>query len=329
MRIVVLDDIGIGAKDVELLEKKGNVLIYSGLPADADETVERARDADVLISGWTKIDREILASLPKLQLLSLWATGLDNVDLAAAREHGITVCHVPSYATNAVAELALGLTLSVIRKIPAANRDMRRTKSAGWRPFQGNELNGKTLGIIGTGVIGQRMAWLGHCIGMNLLGYDIEPCEAMIQNVNMRYAPLGDVFAQSDVITLHAPLTPDTEHFVDAALLNTMRKASVIINTARAGLINQDDLYEALVANVIAGAGLDVIDMERESGQGLLNLDNVVVTPHIGFYTGEALGTLTAECIENVIRFLDGDPVNVANPLPAADIHTAVRNEKE
>jgi D-3-phosphoglycerate dehydrogenase len=329
MRIVVLDDIGIGAKDVELLEEKGSVLVYSGMPTDADEIVQRARDANVLISGWTKIDREILASLPDLQLLSLWATGLDNVDLVAASRHGVTVCHVPSYASNAVAEFALGLTLSVMRKIPAANRDMRRTKSADWRPFQGTELNGKTLGIIGTGVIGQRMAWLGHCIGMNLLGYDLQPCETMVRDLDMRYAPLADVFAQSDVITLHAPLTPDTEHLVDATLLNTMRKTSVVVNTARAGLIEQDDLYEALVANVIAGAGLDVIDMDRESGRGLLGLDNVVVTPHIGFYTGEALGTLTAKCVENVVRFLDGDPANVANPLPAADRHTAVGDEKE
>jgi D-3-phosphoglycerate dehydrogenase len=314
MQIVVLDDIGMGAADIRRLEDKGEVRICSGTPSGDAEIVERARAADIVISGWTKISDDVLAELPGLKLISLWATGLDNVDLAAASARRVVVCHVPSYATNAVAELALGLMLAVMRKIPAADQHLRRTCLPEWQPFQGGELCGKTLGVVGTGVIGRRVARLGQCLGMSLLGYDVQPSQALIDDVGMRYVRLAELFAKSDVVTLHAPLTPQTHGLVDGALLRRLPATAVIVNTARAGLIRQDDLLEVLSENAIAGAGLDVIDLERESGPKLLALDNVVATPHIGFYTQEALDRLTAVCVENVIRFLDGRPVNVAAP---------------
>ena len=314
MRIVVLDDIGIGAEDLRRLEQKGEVYVCSGTPSGDDEIVARARDADVVISGWTKIGGEVLAALPDLRLISLWATGLDNVDLAAASARHVVVCHVPSYATNAVAELTLGLMLAVMRKIPAADQHLRRTGRPDWRPFQGSELSGKTLGVVGTGVIGRRVARLGHCLGMRLLGYDVQQSQAMIDDLGMRYAPLSELFAASDVVTLHAPLTPDTRDLVNGALLRRLPDTAIIVNTARAGLIRQDDLLEALGARTIAGAGLDVIDLGRESGPKLLALENVVSTPHIGFYTREALARLTAICVDNVVRFLEGAPINVAAP---------------
>ena len=313
MRIVVLDDVGIGASDIRRLEEKGEVRVCCGRPSGDDEVVARARHAEVVISGWTKIGHELLASLPDLRLISLWATGLDNVDLAAARARDVVVCHVPSYATNAVAELALGLMLAVMRKIAAADQHLKRTGHPDWRPFQGAELSGKTLGVVGTGAIGRRVAQLGHCLGMSLLGYDLQPSQAMSDDLGMRYAPLSELFAESDVVTLHAPLTPDTRDLVDGTLLRRLPATAVIINTARAGLIRQDDLLEVLSGGAIAGAGLDVIDLDRESGPKLLALDNVVVTPHLGFYTREALAMLTAVCVDNVVSFLDGRPINVAS----------------
>lgn len=314
MRIVVLDDIGIGAEDLRRLEQIGEVRTFSTLPHGLEEIVERAGDADIVIAGWTKIDALVLASLPGLKLLSLWATGLDNVDLQAAQKSHVVVCHVPSYATNAVAELAFGLMFAVLRKIPAADRHVRRIGHLDWRPFQGSELHGKSLGVIGTGAIGQRVARLGHCLGMSLLGYDIEPSQAMVDDLGMRYGALPEVFSESDIVTLHAPLTPGTQDLVNGGLLNRLSRAGVVINTARADLIRQDDLFEALSEGAIAGAGLDVLDLDRESGLKLLALPNVVFTPHIGFYTREALTELTTGCVENVVRFLEGDPVNVATP---------------
>jgi len=317
MQIVVLDDIGIGEHDLRRLEQKGEVRLFSGSPRGLDAIVERARGAEVVISGWTRIDREVLAALPGLRLVSLWATGLDNVDLAAAREHHVVVSHVPTYATNAVAELALGLMLAVLRKIPAADQHLRRTGHAEWQPFQGGELHGKRLGVVGTGVIGRRVARVGSCLGMSLLGYDVQPSPAMIDELGMHYVPLAELFAESDVVTLHAPLTADTEDLVDGALLRRLPETAIVVNTARAGLIRQDDLLEVLSEKSIAGAGLDVIDLSLESGAKLLALDNVVATPHIGFYTREALAKLTEVCVDNVVSFLDGAPTNVAAPPPA------------
>ena len=330
MRIVVLDDIGIGVEDLRRLEEKGEVRVFTGSPRGLDEIVARARGAAVVISGWTPIDEEVLASLPGLQLVSLWATGLDNVDLAAASRCNVVVCHVPSYATNAVAELALGLMLAVLRKIPAADRRLKRTGRPDWQPFQGGELHGKTLGVVGTGAIGRRVARLGHCLGMGLLGYDVRPAQTMSDDLGMQYAPLAELFAKSDVVTLHAPLTPDTQGLVDAALLRRLPATAIIINTARAGLIRQDDLYEALSEQALAGAGLDVIDLSQESGPRLLALDTVVSTPHIGFYTREALAQLTAVCVDNVVRFIDGAPLNVAAlPLVPADGRSGVASAPE
>jgi phosphoglycerate dehydrogenase-like enzyme len=335
MRIVVLDDVGIGAEDLRLLEAAGEVRVFSAAPSDDAETIERMRGADVVISGWTKIGREVLRAAPGLRLVSLWATGLDNIDLAEARIQNVTVCNVPSYATDSVAELTLGLMLAVIRKIPAADRHLRLTLQSDWRPFQGSQLRGKTLGVVGTGVIGSRVAQLGHGLGMHLLGHDVRPSEVLTRDTGMSYVSLEDLFSRSDVVTLHAPLTQDTEHLVESSLLDLLSETGVIINTSRAGLIRQEDLYAALASGSIAGAGLDVVDLEDESGRRLLSLDNVVITPHIGFYTQEALRQLTAVCVENVIRYLDGDPVNVAGsgPTPHAAAARAAgktdRNEHE
>lgn len=320
MRIVVLDDVGIGVEDLRRLEAAGDVSVFSAAPSGDAEIIERMRDAEVVISGWTKIGRDVLRAAPGLRLVSLWATGLDNIDLAAARAQDVAVCNVPSYATDSVAELALGLMLAVIRKIPAADRRLRRTLQSDWRPFQGSQLRGKTLGVVGTGVIGQRVARLGHCLGMPLLGHDLWASETLTKDAGMSYVSLEELFSKSDVVTLHMPLTPETEHLVDASLLSLLPETAVIINTARAGLIRQDDLYAALAEGSIAGAGLDVVDLECESGRRLLKLENVVFTPHIGFYTQEALGRLTAVCVENVIRYLEGDPVNVAGPEPASHV---------
>lgn len=323
MRIVVLDDIGIGAEDFHRLEAAGDVQMFSTAPSDDAETSKRLRDADVVISGWTKIGRDVLRAAPNLRLVSLWATGVDNIDLEMAEARGVTVCNVPSYASDSVAELALGLMLAVLRKIPAADRHLRHTHHSDWHPYQGSQLRGKTLGVVGTGVIGQRVARLCHCLGMPLLGHDLRPSEELVNDVGMRYTSLEELFSRSDVVTLHTPLTPDTEHLVDASLLRLLPQAGIIINTSRAGLIRQDDLYVALANNDVAGAGLDVIDLESESGQRLLKLENIVVTPHIGFFTQEALRQLTAICVENVIRFLSGNPVNVVIPKAVSSSATA------
>jgi D-3-phosphoglycerate dehydrogenase len=208
---------------------------------------------------------------------------------------------------------------AVMRKIPAADRDARATGRLDWQSFGGRELYGKTLGVVGTGVIGRRVARLGHCLGMHLLGCDLAPAGELVRDLGMEYASSKDVFAHSDVVTLHVPASVGAAPLVDRDLLLHARADAVLINTARAQLVRQSDLYEALRTGVIAGAGLDVVDLDDEDGRKLLTLDNVVFTPHVGFNTPEAATKLTEVATENVVRFLGGAPDNVVNPevLPA------------
>jgi di/tripeptidase len=215
--------------------------------------------------------------------------------------------------------------------IPAQYAPAFEANVAGFAALIKAELGTADPGVVvGTGAIGHRVARLGHCLGMGLLGYDAQPAQTLSDELGMRYAPLAELFAKSDVVTLHAPLTPDTQGLVDAALLRRLPATAIIINTARAGLIRQDDLYEALSEQVLAGAGLDVIDLSLESGPRLLALDTVVSTPHIGFYTHEALAQLTAVCVDNVVRFIDGAPLNVAAlPLVPADGQSGVASAPE
>lgn len=314
MRIVVLDDFELGSENLGRLAEHGEVSVYEGVPADDDELVARAHDAEVVLCSWTRMDGAALEQLPRLRMISLAATGTDTVDVQTAARRGVVVCRVPAYATNAVAELTVGLMLAVKRKIAAADRSFRATRERDWRSFCGGELCGSTLGVVGTGAIGQRVARLGHCLGMRILAFDVVRAEALVRETGAEYVPLNRLFADSDVVTLHAPLTSETEHMVDAPLLARMRRHAILINAARAGLVDQQDLYEALSGGVIAGAGIDVLDLGCASAAGMFALDNVVLTPHIGFNTREASANLAAICTDNAVRFIQGRPCNVAGP---------------
>jgi lactate dehydrogenase-like 2-hydroxyacid dehydrogenase len=314
MRIVVLDDFDLGSENLARLTAHGDVDVFDGVPADDDELVARAADAEVVLTCWTRLDRPALERLPHLRMISLAATGTDTVDVETAARHGVVVCRVPAYATNAVAELALALMLAVKRKLPAAEHAFRETRERSWRPFLGSELCGGTLGVVGTGAIGQRVARLAHAFGMSILAYDVTRAEQLVDELGATYVPLNRLFAASDIVSLHAPLTPATRDMVDAPLLALMPRHAVLINTARAGLVRQADLCEALESGAIAGAGLDVLDLSSPSADGLFALDNVVLTPHIGFNTGEASANLAAICTDNAVRFLEGKPRNVAAP---------------
>jgi phosphoglycerate dehydrogenase-like enzyme len=314
VNIVVLDDFDLGSENIGRLAAHGDVRVYEGVPADDDELVARAGSAEVALTSWTRIGSAALERLPRLRMISLAATGTDTVDVQAATRRGVVVCRVPAYATNAVAELTLGLMLAVARKIPAAERSFRETHAEDWRSFVGRELCGAALGVVGTGAIGSRVARLGHALGMKILAYDVCRNDELVEQLGAVYMPLNRLFSDSDVVTLHAPLTEDTAGMVDAPLLARMPRHAILINAARAGLVCQTDLYEALRSGVIAGAGIDVLDMESGSAIGMLALDNVVVTPHIGFNTGEASANLAAICTDNAVRFLEGRPRNVAGP---------------
>ena len=246
-------------------------------------------------------------------MISIWATGYDNVDVEAATRLGIRIAHVPGYATEAVAELCFGLMLAVVRRILPADRDVRHEKQLNWNRFQGMELKGKILGLLGTGAIGARVAEIAHAFGMKLIAYDPVPRRGLAESFQIQYLPLPEVLRRSDILSLHLPLTPKTKGFFSAEEFAQMNPRAIFINTARQAIVDQDALLEALESGRIAAAGLDDIDLSRESGRRLLELEQVVFTPHIGFHTAEAIAQKTDICFENVIQFVRGNPVNIVN----------------
>ncbi len=313
MNIVILDDIEINGRQLESLREYGDLRVCSGVPSDTEEVVSRAGEAEIILCGWTEITEQVLKKLPNLRFISLWATGYDNINVNAATQNGIVVSNVPGYAENAVAELAIGLMLSVIRKITRADKDMRKKPDINWNPYQGLELKGKTLGVIGTGAIGARVANIARCFGMKLIGSDRYPKDELVNKLGFKYLELNEVLRDCDIATIHLPLNKATNELITGREIALMKDSTIIINTARAGIIEQDSLYEVLERGRIYGAGLDDIDFSQESGKNLLKLDNVVATPHIGFNTREAIEKKTDVCIENVIRYLHKRPINVVN----------------
>jgi D-3-phosphoglycerate dehydrogenase len=314
MKIAILDDVTMTVAQVNRLRQHGEVEIFTGVPTCPEEILLRARGAHILIASWTKISAKILKSLPLAQMISIWATGYDNVDVKAATRLGIRVAHVPGYATEAVAELTLGLMLAVVRKIPMADGDVRREKQLNWSRFRGRELRGKVLGLLGTGAIGARVAEIAYAFGMNLIAYDLIPQKNLIETFGLQYLPLREVLMRSDILSLHLPLTPDTKRFLSVQEFGQMKRGALFINTARQAIVDQDALLGALESGQIAAAGLDDIDLSQESGRCLLELKQVVFTPHIGFHTTEAITQKTDICFENVIQFIAGNPVNIVNP---------------
>jgi len=313
MKIVILDDVTMTTAQEERLRQHGEVVIFTGVPTHPEEIISRAQGAHILIASWTKINAEILQRLSHVQMISIWATGYDNVDVEAATRRGIRIAHVPGYATEAVAELALGLMLAVVRKILKADRDVRREKQLNWNRFQGTELRGKVLGLLGTGAIGARVAEIAHAFGMKLIAHDLAPRMHLVEKFQLQYLPLQEILTGSDILSLHLPLGPNTKRFLSVQAFGQMKPSSLFINTARQAIVDQDALLWALESGRIAAAGLDDIDLSQESGRRLLELDRVVFTPHIGFHTTEAITQKTDTCFENVIQFIRGNPVNIVN----------------
>jgi phosphoglycerate dehydrogenase-like enzyme len=316
MKIVILDDVTITPAQEERLRQEGEVVIFTGVPTRPEEIFSRAQGAEILIASWTKINAQILERLTQLKMISIWATGYDNVDVEAATRLGIRIAHVPGYATEAVAELCFGLMLAVVRKILPADRDVRHERQLNWNRFQGMELKGKVLGLLGTGAIGARVAEIAYAFGMKLIAYDPVPRRALAESFQIRYLPLPEVLRRSDILSLHLPLAPNTKGFFSAKEFAQMTPRAIFINTARQAIVDQDALLEALESGQIAAAGLDDIDLTRESGRRLLELEQVVFTPHLGFHTAEAIAQKTDICFENVIQFIRGNPVNIVNTGP-------------
>lgn len=269
-----------------------------------------------------------LDRLPNLKLIAARSTGFDYVDIPAARARGVEVVYVPSYGENTVAEFAFGLLLSLSRKIPEADEQVEETGSFSQADLRGFDLRGKTLGIIGTGRIGMHMVKMASGFDMNIIAYDPFPKE----NTNFKYVSLDDLLANSDIITVHAPLTEQTKHLINSENIFKIKKGAYIINTARGPLIETAALVKALDEGIVAGAGLDVLEEEGDMmdedkllenehpkleelknvlrNHHLINHPQVIITPHIAYNTHEAVQRILDTTIDNILSFAKGEIKN-------------------
>ncbi|MGD0496367.1 MAG: NAD(P)-dependent oxidoreductase [Candidatus Bathyarchaeia archaeon] len=311
MKIVVLDHVYLEEKHVKRLRSLGDLEVFEDPPKTSEELKERIREAEVVIVGWSNLTRSVMDSAERLQMISIWATTCHYADLEAARERGIVVTHVPGYATEAVAEYTFALLLAAVRRLTLANKHVREGEFD-WRPFAGSELAGKTLGVVGTGAIGCRVAEIGRVFGMHVLGFDKYPNLKRAEAVGMSYADLKTLLRESDVVTLHVTLTSETEKLLGKREIAAMKDGAVIINTSQGRVIDQEALVEALRSGKLSYAGLDVFEDEPPAKNNpLFKLGNTVLSPHIGFNTVEAEARCTDICVDNVAKFLDGKPQNL------------------
>ena len=311
MKIVIVDHIYLEEEHIKKLRSLSDLEIFEKPPKTSDELKERIRAADIVIVGWTNLTKNIIDSAKKLKMVSIWATTCHYADLEAAKERGIVVTHVPGYATEAVAEHAFALLLAAIRKLPSADKHVRRG-DFDWRPFGGVELHGKTLGIIGTGAIGCRVAEIAKVFKMQILAFDKYPNLKRAEDIGMKYVDLYSLLKKSDFVTLHVSLTSETEGLIGKKEIEAMKKGAVIINTSQGKVIDEKDLINALKSGKLSYAGLDVFEEEPPAKDNpLFKLDNVILSPHIGFHTVEAAKRCTDICIDNVVKFLERHPQNV------------------
>ena len=281
----------------------------------AADVVERLRHATIAICNKLPLREPELSQVPQLKLIAVAATGVDNIDLDYCRQRGIAVCNTRGYATRSLPEHVLTLILALRRELFSYRTDVKRGRWQSAKQFclldhPINELHGSTLGIIGYGALGQAMEKLALGIGMRVLISERKHAG----NLRPGRVPFDEVLKRSDVITLHCPLTAETRDMIALPELRMMKATSLLINTARGGLVNEAALIEALQTGLIAGAGFDVLSNEPpQDGNPLLNLDlpNFVLTPHIAWASEEAMQALADQLIDNIEAFVRGEPMNL------------------
>lgn len=318
LKIVVLDGYTLNPGDLswERLEELGELDLYDRTPKD--KILERIGSAEIVFTNKTPLGRDVFEKLPGLKYIGVLATGFNVVDVDVAKEFGITVTNVPDYGTMAVAQFTFALLLELCHHVWEHNLAVRSgewSRSADFcfykYPLIG--LEGKTLGIIGFGRIGRAVANIARAFGMNVLAYGRN--KNTIAESGIRFAEFDELLAESDVITLHCPLTESTRGMINKNTISRMKDGAMLINTARGPIINEADLAEALNNGKLAGAAVDVVSREpiREDNP-LLRAKNCIITPHIAWAPKETRERLMKIAVENLRSFLDGNPVNVVNP---------------
>ena len=298
MKIVIIEPLGITpeklAEATAAVKARGHEIVaYDTKEEDQDKLAERGKDADIIIIANQPFRKNVIEKCKNLKLLSVAFTGVDHIDVDFCKEKGICVCNAAGYSTNAVAELAFGLAISVLRNIPACDAVCRKegTKAG----LVGGELFGKTFGVVGTGAIGSKVA------------------KPEMQGAGIEYLSLEEVLKVSDIVSLHVPLNDKTKGLIGEKEIALMKKNAILLNTARGPVVDSEALAKALNEERIAGAGIDVFEMEPPvpAEHPLLHSKHTVVTPHVAFASHEALFTRAQIVSENILKWEDGKPQNV------------------
>lgn len=305
-QILILEDLGIPNAKFEKIAAKADLpfrIVW-------EEDLSGTNSVEAIVTVKTKVDRQLLAKYPNVKIIAVAFTGYDCVDLEICRQNDIAIYNVPAYSTNSVAELAVGLAISLLREIPAANNLVRSGK---WDMKPGQDLSGKTVGILGTGTIGVMAANFFKTFGCKIVGWSRTERDEFKMLGNY-ISDLQKFFSIPDIISVHLPLNDKTKGIVGEKELSSMQATAYLINTARGPIVNEEALVKALTENQIAGAALDVFLQEPISPNSqLLQLRNVILTPHIAYKTVEALERRAEITIENIAHFIHGNKTNRVN----------------
>lgn len=318
MKIVILDGFTLNPGDLSWsgFSDLGDLQVYER--TSSEDIVSRIGDAEIVYTNKTPLTRETIEQAPNLQYIGVLATGYNVVDVAAAKEKGIPVTNIPTYGTSAVSQFAFALLLEVCHHV---GHHSQAVQNGRWSTIQDFcfwdypliELEGKTLGIIGFGRIGQATAKIAQGFGMNVLAYDEYPSE--YGKELGRHVSLDELFAQSDFISLHCPLFPTTQGIIREENILKMKKGVILINTSRGPLIVEQDLKDALISGHVAYAAVDVVSTEPiRSDNPLLSAPNILITPHIAWAPRESRQRLMAIAVDNLNCFIQGSAQNVVNP---------------
>lgn len=317
IKIVILDGFVANSDDLswEDIAKQGELYVYPR--TEKNEVIVRCQGATAVFTNKVPFDAETFDALPDLKFIGVLATGYNIIDLDAARRHGVTVCNVPAYSSDSVAQLTFALLLSITNRVAdyfagVSLGDWSRCIDFSYRLAPISELSGKTMGIYGLGNIGQTVAGIAHAFGMKVISPTSKPQDKIPPYVEK--VSLEEMFGRSDVLTLHAPLTDRSRNIINAGTLSLMKPSAILINTARGGLVDEKALAEALEKGVIAAVAVDVLEQEPpRDGSPLLTAPHCYVTPHIAWESTEARTRLLEISADNLRLFLAGKPQNVVS----------------
>ena len=312
MKLVIIEPLGVDQNKLlsmaqAVLPQDIEITYYDTRVSDTDTLINRGRDADIIAVSNLPLNADVINGCTNLKMLTVAFTGVDHIAMDACRQKGITVCNCAGYSTAAVADLVFGMVVALYRNLIPCNEAVRRqgTKEG----LIGFELEGKTFGIIGTGAIGLRVASIAQAFGCRVLAYSRTKKDVP----GITYTDLETLLKSSDIVSLHTPLTPETRGLIGEKELSSMKPSAILINTARGPVVDSAALADALNCGKIAGAGVDVFEMEPPvpADHPLLNAKNLIATPHVAFATREALVKRAAIVFDNIDRWIKGTPANV------------------